>query len=129
MSLYYLLFLRMYRWSERVNGRYENHRLNAVTMVTALLLIDVCSIYILLSLLFEGTGWLLKSIALWEVAVGSLVAFAVNFLLLGREVRAERIFSRCSHMEKMARPRMLVRVFVVTSLALFLASWSLLMFT
>lgn len=70
--LYWNFFYRLYRWSEKVNGKYEQHDINAAVMLSGLFVLTflaICTVYIAIFRETSVLSGISKTYALVAVAL------------------------------------------------------------
>lgn len=87
---YEALYIRLYRWSEKVNGKYEPHNYNASLMMTLLIFI---ALTILGSILILVTGWEFRATNLVKGAtIFSMMAVAaLNYAYFTKNDRYQEL--------------------------------------
>ncbi len=122
LNLYYLF----YRWSLRSSGKYENHRINAIAMISGMVLADFSSLFILVAVytdLLDNFG----SIPSWWALVISAVVIIGNVFLFGVGDTATRVIDNGA-----SASRRLVHICnasIIGSVALFAFAWGSLLFS
>jgi hypothetical protein len=94
--LYRSMFYRLYRYSERADGKYSTHYFNAAINFSMILIMNFGTLYLIYTIISGGKAWILDFVPVW--LVGAVVAgfLVLHSFFLGYKGRYKKIVSEFS---------------------------------
>ena len=125
-KLYRYVFYKLYRWSEAVNSKHERHEINAVMMLSLVVIANLGTIPAVIQLITGYEAFRILAIPKYYGAVIAIFMMIANFTLL-KKYGFKKIIQEFSH-ERVPQQKfgnVLVTCYVLGSFLLLFASFAL----